>query len=43
MWELIDQVEAMQAVAARRSVAMPYPHAADQPFPDNWNGETIAP
>ena len=43
MWELIDQVEAMQSVAARRSVARPYPHADYQPFPDNWNGETMAP
>ena len=43
MWELIDQVEAMQSVAARRSVARPYPHADYRPFPDNWNGETMAP
>ena len=43
MWELVDQVEPMQSVAAHRSVAMPYPHADYKPFPDNRNGETIAP
>ena len=43
MWELVDQVEAMQHVAARRSVAETYPHDDYRPFPDNWNGETIAP
>ena len=43
MWELVDQVEAMQNVSARRSVAETYPHDDYRPFPDNWNGETIAP
>ena len=43
MWELVDQVEAMQTVAARRSAARAYPHADYSPFPDNWNRETIAP
>ena len=43
MWELVDQVEAMQNVAARRSVAETYPHDDYQPFPDNWNGQTVAP
>ena len=43
MWDLVDQVEAMQNVSARRSVAETYPHDDYRPFPDNWNGETIAP
>ena len=43
MWELIDQVEAMPDVAARRSIAVPYPHDTYRPFPDNWSGVTIAP
>ena len=43
MWELIDQVEAMQTVAARRSVARVYPHVDYRPFPKSWNGETVAP
>ena len=43
MWELVDQVEAMQNVAARRSAAEPYPHDDYRPFPDNWNGQTVAP
>ncbi|MCY4544214.1 MAG: hypothetical protein OXD39_03155, partial [Gemmatimonadetes bacterium] len=43
MWELIDQVEALPAVAARRAVGRPYPRDTYRPFPENWNGETIAP
>lgn len=43
MWELIDQVAAMQNVAARRTAASPYPHADYRPFPENWNGKTVAP
>ena len=43
MWELIDQVEAMPAVAARRSVPKTYPHADYRPFPDSWNGVMIKP
>lgn len=43
MWELIDQVEAMQTVAARRSIGRAYPHVDYKPFPKSWNGETIAP
>lgn len=43
MWELIDQVEAMQTTVSRRSVARAYPHADYRPFPKSWNGETIAP
>ena len=53
VWDFIEHLESQQgsgSVAARISAgsgtvspSKPYPHNTYQPFPDNWNGETMAP
>ena len=45
VWDFIDHLEEGPATAAARLSGpisrRPYPHAEYQPFPENWNGETI--
>ena len=53
VWDFIDHLESQRGtgtVAARISAgsgtvspSQPYPHDTYQPFPDNWNGQTMAP
>ncbi len=39
IWTLIDHLDGPTQVAPPNA----YPHVSYQPFPDNWNGETILP
>ena len=41
IWELVDHVEAMEGQPLVAQSAPRIPAGSYQPFPENWNGETV--
>ncbi len=41
LWELVDHVEAMQGQPLAAQAPSRAPAGSYQPFPENWNGETV--
>ena len=41
LWQMIDQVGGLEAAAASARVVIP--DGDYDPFPPNWNGQTISP